>query len=66
MITFSQRKDIDLAQLLELYRHAPWAAGRATEDAQQMLAHTDLVLSAWDGDRLTLWDRPGFDKQNFP
>lgn len=52
MITFSQRKDIDLAQLLELYRHAPWAAGRATEDAQQMLAHTDLVLSAWDGDRL--------------
>lgn len=52
MITFSERKDFDRAQLLRLYAHAPWAKGRTLEDAREMLAHTDLALSAWDGERL--------------
>lgn len=52
MITFSERKDFDQAQLLRLYAQAPWAKGRTLEDAREMLAHTDLALSAWDGERL--------------
>jgi ribosomal protein S18 acetylase RimI-like enzyme len=52
MVTFSERKDIDAAQLVRLYAQAPWAAGRTEEDIRSMLAQTDVVLSAWDGPAL--------------
>jgi GNAT superfamily N-acetyltransferase len=52
MLTFSERKDLDPAQLVRLYAQAPWAAGRTADDARDMLAHSDLVLSAWDGSKL--------------
>ncbi len=52
MVTFSERKDLDPAQLVRLYAQAPWAAGRTADDARDMLAHSDLVLSAWDGSKL--------------
>ena len=52
MITFSERKDFDPHQLVELYDHAPWAKGRKAQDIQHMLLNTDLALSAWDGERL--------------
>ncbi len=52
MVTFSDRKDIDPAQLVRLYAQAPWAAGRTEADAREMLTHSDLVLSAWDGVKL--------------
>lgn len=57
MITFSERKDIDPTQLLRLYQQAPWAEGRTLEDARTMLTHTDLTISAWDGDRLVGFGR---------
>ena len=56
-ITFSDRNDFDAAQLVELYRQAPWAKDRTLEQAQAMLAHTDLVISAWDGSRLVGFGR---------
>jgi ribosomal protein S18 acetylase RimI-like enzyme len=52
MITFSERKDIDPALLVTLFRCAPWAANRSPRDIAEMLAHTDLAVSAWDGSRL--------------
>jgi ribosomal protein S18 acetylase RimI-like enzyme len=52
MLIFSDRKDIDPAQLLRLYGQAPWATARLAEDLPAMLANTDLVVSVWDGSRL--------------
>ena len=52
MIIFSDRKDIDPAQLVALYRQAPWATTRTQDDTRDMLAHTDVAITAWDGSRL--------------
>ncbi len=52
MITFSERKDFHLEQLVRLFEHASWAKGRTTEETKKMLGNTDLALSAWDGDQL--------------
>ncbi|MBM4132672.1 MAG: GNAT family N-acetyltransferase [Nitrospira sp.] len=57
MVTFSERKDLDPAQLVRLYAQAPWAAGRTADDARDMLAHSDLVLSVWDGSKLVGFGR---------
>lgn len=57
MITFSERKDFDPALLVRLYEQAPWAKGRTPEQTREMLAHTDLALSAWDGSRLVGFGR---------
>ena len=56
-IAFSDRNDFDATQLIHLYRQAPWAKHRALEQAQAMLAKTDLVISAWDGPRLVGFGR---------
>ena len=52
MIIFSDRKDIDPAQLVALYRQAPWANTRTAADARDMLTHTDVAITAWDENRL--------------
>lgn len=57
MITFSERKDFDPAQLVRLYACAPWAAGRTADQTREMLTHTDLAISAWDGERLVGFGR---------
>ncbi|MGH7255551.1 MAG: GNAT family N-acetyltransferase [Nitrospirales bacterium] len=57
MIIYSERKDFDLAQLIRLFEQAPWAKGRRESDAKDMLAQTDLAISAWDGDRLVAFGR---------
>jgi ribosomal protein S18 acetylase RimI-like enzyme len=56
-ITFSDRTDFEVSQLLHLYRQAPWAKDRVSDRAAEMLRHTDVVLSAWDGDRLVGFGR---------
>jgi ribosomal protein S18 acetylase RimI-like enzyme len=56
-ITFSDRNDFDAAQLIHLYRQAPWAQQRALEQTRAMLANTDVVISAWDGPRLVGFGR---------
>lgn len=57
MITFSEQKDLDPAHLIRLFDQAPWAVGRTEEQAREMLKHTDLVLSAWDGEKLVGFGR---------
>ena len=57
MIHFSERKDFNLQELVRLYDHAPWAKGRSVRATKDMLAHTDLALSAWDGERLVGFGR---------
>ena len=52
MIRFSERKDFDPQHLVRLYDHASWAKGRTVAETQEMLSHTDLALSAWDGEHL--------------
>jgi ribosomal protein S18 acetylase RimI-like enzyme len=56
-ITFSDRKDFDAAQLLHLYRQAPWAKDRGLKPTQSMLIQTDVVISAWAGPRLVAFGR---------
>jgi len=69
-ITFSEKKNLDPTKLVRLYQQAPWAKGRTLEDAREMLRHTDVTVTAWDGDlligfgrvltdfvyRATIWD----------
>lgn len=52
MITFRDSKDFSLHQLLALFEQTDWACGRTMEDAERMLAHTDLVITAWEDERL--------------
>ena len=52
MITFTDSKDLDPKQLVVLFEQAEWAIGRSLEDTRRMLAHTDVIISAWDGSRL--------------
>lgn len=52
MVTFSDQRDFDPAELVRLYDHASWAKGRTVEATREMLANTDLALSAWDGTHL--------------
>jgi len=56
-VTFSEKKDLSPEQLLKLFHQAPWAKDRTLDDARDMLRHTDLVLCAWDGDRLVGFGR---------
>ncbi|HYM38179.1 MAG TPA: GNAT family N-acetyltransferase [Nitrospiraceae bacterium] len=52
MITFSERKDFDPTLLVRLYDCAPWAKARTVAGITDMLAHTDLAISVWDGPQL--------------
>lgn len=56
-ITFAEKKDLDPAKLVRLYQQAPWAKGRTIEDAREMLRHTDVAVTAWDGDLLVGFGR---------
>jgi ribosomal protein S18 acetylase RimI-like enzyme len=69
-ITYSDKNDFDAAQMVRLFHQAPWAKDRTTEEAKEMLCHTDLTVCAWDRDvlvgfgrvltdfvyRATIWD----------
>ena len=56
-VTFSETTDLDAAHLLRLFHQAPWAKNRTVADATEMLRQSDLVLCAWDGDRLVGFGR---------
>ena len=56
-VTFSEEKDLEAPQLLELFHQAPWSKDRTLADAKNMLRHTDVVLCAWDGDHLVGFGR---------
>ena len=52
MITYTDGKHFDLSSLLPLFEQSSWASGRTQDDAQEMVKHTHLFLTAWEGDRL--------------
>ena len=56
-VTFSETTDLDASHLLRLFHQAPWAKNRTLGDATEMLRHSDVVLCAWDGDRLVGFSR---------
>lgn len=56
-VTFSDTTNLDTTHLLRLFHQAPWAKNRTLEDATEMLRHSDVVLCAWDGDRLVGFGR---------
>ncbi len=51
-VTFRDGGDIDPEKLVALYQQAPWAKGRTLADARDMLRHTDVAITAWDGSNL--------------
>ncbi len=54
---FSDSKEVDLAQLLELYRSADWSRDRTAEEAAAVLANSSLIFTLWEGDRLAAFAR---------
>ena len=52
MITYSDQKNFDPGSLLRLFEQAPWATGRSLEESKEMIAHTQVMITAWDGARL--------------
>lgn len=51
-IEIREGSSIKPEELRDLFEHAPWARGRATEEIRTMLENTDYHFSAWDGKRL--------------
>ena len=52
MVTFSDTKDLSPELLIALFDQAQWSQGRTTHDTSKMLAQSDLVVSAWENNRL--------------
>lgn len=55
MITYRYGNELDVAQVIDLYHACTLGARRPIDDpaiVADMLAHANLVVSAWDGDLL--------------
>ena len=55
MIRYETGNDLDLDQVIELYRASTLGERRPVDDRERMAAmlrHANLVVTAWDGDRL--------------
>ena len=52
MITYADKKDFDPSHLLPLFDQSSWSQGRSLQDAIEMVKHTNLFITAWDGDHL--------------
>ncbi len=58
-----RREDVDLVQLQTLYELAAfWACDRAVADLAMAIAHSDPVISAWDGDLMVGFARATSDR----
>ncbi len=67
---FSESKEIDVNELVDLYQFGWWSIQRKKPDVEKMLDHTSMTVSVWDGDllvgfarlltdftyRATIWD----------
>ena len=51
-IVISESRDIPLHQLRALHDTAAWAKDRAPAQLGALLRHSDIFLTAWDGDAL--------------
>jgi N-acetylglutamate synthase-like GNAT family acetyltransferase len=54
---FSDSKEVDIPQLLALYRHADWSKNRTAEEAEAVLSNSSLVFTLWEGERLAAFAR---------
>jgi hypothetical protein len=55
MITYQTGNDLDLDTMIELYRASTLGERRPVNDRERMkdmLTHANLIITAWDGDRL--------------
>lgn len=55
MIDYRQGNDLDLDRVLDLYRASTLGERRPVDDRERMaamLAHANLVITAWEGDLL--------------
>lgn len=55
MISYRTGNDLDLDTVIEVYRDSTLGERRPVDDRQcmsAMLRHANLVISAWDGDRM--------------
>ncbi len=58
-----RREDVDLVQLQALYEVAAfWARDRTLADLAMAIAHSDPVISAWDGDLMVGFARATSDR----
>jgi GNAT superfamily N-acetyltransferase len=55
MITYDNRRDLNLEQVIELYHASTLGERRPLDDPAimaEMLAHANLIITAWEGDLL--------------
>lgn len=51
-ITFSDRRDIDIEQILPVYTANAWTAAEKPDLLHRALLNSNALVSAWEGDRL--------------
>ena len=51
-VTISETRDVPIPALRALHEMAPWARGRSRAQLRTLLRHSDIFLTAWDGDAL--------------
>jgi GNAT superfamily N-acetyltransferase len=51
-IEIKKTKDIELQQILDLYRSNGWSSGNKPEQLYNALMNSDALISAWDSNRL--------------
>jgi GNAT superfamily N-acetyltransferase len=52
MITFSDRRDISIEQILPIYESNGWSAAQKTQILHQALLNSHTLISAWNGQQL--------------
>ena len=52
MISFSERRDIEIAQILPLYESHNWSSAKKPQILYQALVNSHTLISAWDSERL--------------
>lgn len=52
MITFSERRDIAIEQILPIYESNDWSSAQKPQALHQALLNSHTLVSAWDGERL--------------
>lgn len=52
MITFSERRDIPIDQILQIYEANDWSSAQKPQALYQALINSHTLVSAWDGNRL--------------
>src|SRR5919202_1045804 len=51
-VTISETREVPIRALRALHDTAPWARGRSHAQLRTLLRHSDIFLTAWDGNRL--------------